>query len=313
MKDKKIAVIGGAGFLGSHLVDYLIAERNDVLVLDNLIVGRKDFVNPVARFLWHDITHSETSLYKIFSSHQIEYVFNYAAEPYVPASYDRPLHVLDVNARGALMLMNAAQDAGVKRILQVSSGEIYGESLGSIDEEERLRPHSSYGATKLGIDALVQTRFQESGCPAIALRQFNCLGERDVLHPYVVPEIYRQLSKSDCVYLGNNSYRDFMYAGDAVRMATELLEKGNLGEVYNLGSEDGIKIYDLARMIGIFMGKDIFVEEDENRKRKWEIWNLRADNSKIYKVIEARPQVQLEEAVKRTIEYYKANEDKWAF
>ncbi len=308
-----MAVIGGAGFLGSHLVDYLVEQGNNVLVLDNLISGRKDFINPKAKFLWCDITHSEAGLRKIFESYGILYVFNYAAEPYVPCSYDRPLHVFDVNARGALMVMNAAQDAGVKGILQVSSAEIYGDVEGVINEESRARPHSTYGATKLAIDAIVQTRWREAKCPAIALRQFNCLGERDVLHPYVVPEIYRQILKSDHVYLGNNSYRDFIYAGDAVRIAVELLEKGQFGEVYDLGSQEGIKIYDLARMIGIFIGKEVCVEEDEARKRKWEIWHLKSDNSKIYKVVEARPKVGLEEAVKRTIKYYKENPDKWAF
>jgi len=312
MKNKNVVVIGGAGFLGSHMVDYL-AEDNNVLVLDNLICGRRDFVNPKAKFIWCDITHSETSLVKIFKNHKTDYVFNYAAEPYVPSSYDRPLHTLDINTRGALMVINAAKDALVAGVLQVSSAEIYGDAQGMIDEEYPARPHSTYGATKLAIDTLVQTRWRESTCPVISLRQFNCLGERDVLHPYVVPEIYRQLREGDTVCLGNNSYRDFIYAGDAVRIAVELLEKGRYGEVYNLGSETGIKIYDLARAIGVFMGKDVIVEEDESRKRKWEIWHLQSDNSKIYGVVKARPQVSLSEALKRTIEYYMQNEDKWAF
>ena len=182
-----------------------------------------------------------------------------------------------------------------------------------INEERQARPHSTYGAAKLAIDSMVQTRWREANCPAMALRQFNCVGERDVLHPYVVPEIYRQLREGDVVFLGNNSSRDFMYVGDAARIAVELLEKGKPGEVYNLGSQASIKIYDLARLVGIFMGKDVFVEEDYRRKRKWEIWNLQADNSKIYSVVDFRPKVGLELAIKRTIEYYKKNEDKWAF
>lgn len=312
MKNKKVCVIGGAGFLGSHLVDYLV-ERNDVLVLDNLIVGRKEFIHPEAKFQWCDITHSESVLRKIFESYKIDYVFNYAAEPYVPMSYDRPLHVFDVNARGAMLVMSAAQDAGVTGILQVSSAEIYGKIDGMITEDDKTSPHSSYGASKSAIDSMVQTRWRESKCPVISLRQFNCLGERDVLHPYVVPEIYRQLLKSDTVHLGNNSFRDFIYAGDAVKMAVELLEKGEFGEVYNLGSQEGVKIYDLAKMIGAIMGKGVYVQEDEKKKRKWEIWHLQADNTKIYKTIESRPQVPLEQAVKLTIDYYEANPDKWAF
>lgn len=313
MKNKKVCVLGGAGFLGSHLVDYLIEQENEVLVLDNLIAGRRDFINPKAKFLWFDITHSESLLRKVLEQEKIEYVFNYVAEPYVPYSYERPLHVFDVNARGALMVMNASQDAGVKGILQVSSAEIYGKVDGSINEEHPANPHSTYGGAKLAIDTLVQTRWREAKCPTIALRQFNCLGERDVLHPYVVPEIYRQLKISDVVYLGNNSFRDFIYAGDAVKMAVELLEKGQFGEVYNLGSQEGIQMYDLAKMIGNMLGKKIEVIEDEKRKRAWEIWRLQSDNSKIYATIDRRPEFTLEQAVKKTIDYYESNPDKWAF
>ena len=209
----------------------------------------------------------------------------------MPVSYARPLHVFDANVRGALMVMNAAQESGVEGILQISSAEIYGDLTGSITEDDYARPHSTYGATKSVIDAIVQIRWREVKCPAIAIRQFNVLGERDVLHPYVVPEIYKQLKESDRVFL----------------------EKGKFGKVYNLGSEEGIKIYDLAKIIGILMGKEICVVEDKRRKRKWEVWHLKSDNSKIYGVVEARPEVCLEEAVKRTIDYYEKNGDKWAF
>lgn len=312
MTGKKVVVIGGAGFIGSHLVNYLVEAGNVVIVLDNLISGRKDFIHPRARFVWCDITHSEYQLAKHLRG--VDYVFNYAAEPYIPVSFDRPLHVMDINARGALMVMNAAQEAGVMGILQVSSAEIYGDSTaGKITEEYPARPRSTYGAAKLAIDTMVQTRWHEAKCPVISLRQFNCLGERDVMHPYVVPEIYRQAKRSNVVRLGNNSFRDFIYVGDAVRIAVELMEKGQHGAVYNLGAEDGIQMYDLARMIGKMLGKEITVEEDPRRKRPWEIWHLQSDNSKIYQVVEGRPEVSLEEAVRRTINYYEENPDKWGF
>jgi nucleoside-diphosphate-sugar epimerase len=312
MKNQNVCVIGGAGFLGSHLVDYLVKDNN-VLVLDNLIIGRKDFVNPLAKFIWFDITHSEFSLNNIFKKYGIKYVFNYAAEPYVPASYDRPLHTFEINTKGALMVMNAAQDAGVRGILQISSAEIYGDIIGKINEEATARPHSTYGASKLAIDNLVQTRFREAGSPIISLRQFNCIGERDVLHPYVVPVIYTQLLKGREVRLGNNSFRDFMYAGDQARMAVNLLEHGEFGEVYNLGSETGIQIYELAKLIAEIMGKEIEIVVDESRKRKWEIWNLCSDNTKIHETIKTGTSITFEEALKKTISYYDQNPGTWAF
>lgn len=325
IKDCNVCVIGGAGFLGSHLVNHLIEDRNcEVLVLDNLITGKKEFVHPKAKFIWCDITHSENQLIKIFKENKIEYVFNYAAEPYIPVSFERPLHVFDINARGALMVMNAAQEAGVKGILQVSSAEIYGDAPDhKIDENYPARPHSTYGAAKLAIDALVQARWRENKCPVIALRQFNCVGERET-HEYVIPEIIEQLDKAELhpyeyntyvIKLGNNSFRDFQYAGDAVRMAVELLEKGQFGEVYNMGSEEGIKIYDLAWMIGEIMKKDatISIEVDESRVRPWEIWRLQSDNTKLYSVIDYRPKVSLEEALIKTINDFKNNGNKWVY
>ena len=160
IKNSKVAVIGGAGFLGSHLVKHLIEDRDcEVLVLDNLIAGQKKFIHEKAKFMWCDITHSESELRRIFRTNAIEYVFNYAAEPYIPVSFERPAHVFDLNARGALLVLNAAQDAMVKGILQVSSAEIYGDAPNHpIDEKYPANPHSTYGASKLAIDALVQAR-----------------------------------------------------------------------------------------------------------------------------------------------------------
>lgn len=309
IQNTSVCVIGGLGFLGSHLVDYLIDERNcEVLVLDNLITGKEKFKHPKAKFIWCDITHSETQLIKLFKDHKIEYVFNYSAEPYIPVSFERPLHVFDINARGALMAMNASHHAGCKGFLQVSSAEIYGDApRHAISERYPANPHSTYGASKLAIDCLVQSRWREAGVKAIAMRQFNCIGERET-HPYVITTIINQLAKSNKIKLGNNSFRDFQYAGDAVRMAVELLEKGEFGDVYNMGSEEGIKIYDLAHKFGSYFGwSEVEIEVDPTRVRPWEIWHLQSDNTKLYSVIDYRPKTTLEEALKKTVAYYQAN------
>lgn len=318
IRKKHVAVIGGAGFLGSHLVDHLIEDRDcHVVVIDNLISGHRKFVNPKATFVWCDITHSESELRRIFETYKVQYVFNYSAEPYIPVSFARPLHVFDINARGALIAMNAAQDAGVKGFLQVSSAEIYGDSHGSISESEPVQPRSSYGASKMAIDALVQARWREAKTPAIAMRQFNCVGARET-HPYIIPEIidqiYRKRKGSKAVvHLGNNSSRDFLYANDAVRMAVLLLEKGKFGEVYNMGSQHTTKIYDLAQDIGKLMEVDVFVAHDEKRDRPWEIWHLLSDNTKLYKAIGTYKTAPLRVALKSTLNYFYDNGCRWDF
>ncbi len=335
-----VVVVGGAGFLGSHLVAHLIEDRScNVLVVDNLVAGRREFVHPDADFEHHDITGSEEYLCKLFRSFfasrgKSGFVFNYAAYPYIPVSFERPLHVFNVNAMGALKVINAAQEAGAKGILQVSSAEIYGEHPAEVDPSRRtpkgmkisegdtVIPHSSYGAAKAAIDSMVQVRWRESRCPVLALRQFNCVGERET-HPYVIPEIISQLSQVESnrvsisneaptVRLGNNSFRDFQYAGDAVQMAAELLEKGEFGDVYNMGSEGGIQVYDLAVQIGVAMGfPDVRVVEDESRRRPWEIWHLQSDNSKLYRTIEGRASTPLADALHRTVRWYQDHGCRW--
>jgi nucleoside-diphosphate-sugar epimerase len=312
IKNVNVCVIGGAGFIGSHLVDYLINERDcNVLVLDNLITGQTKNINPKAKFIWHDIRDNENELIRIFQSHQIEYVFNYAAEPYIPECFERPMHFFDINATSVLRVLNACQVANIKGLLQVSSAEIYGDMVGKITEKDPVEPHSTYGVSKLAADGLVQVRWKEAKVPAIARRQFNCVGEKET-HEYVIPEIISQLSKSSKVKLGNNSFRDFQYAGDAVSMAVELLEKGEFGEVYNMGSEDGIQIYDLANLIGKLMGHEsVEIEVDQARVRPWEIWHLQSDNTKLYSAIGNKIPTSLEESLKRTIQYFYDNGDKW--
>lgn len=312
IKNCNVCVIGGAGFLGSHLVDHLIDDREcKVLVLDNLITGLKKHLNEKAKFLWFDIRDDENDLAKVFIDNKIDYVFNYAAEPYIPECFERPMHFFDINATSVLRVLNACQKAGIKGVLQVSSAEIYGDMTGKITEEDPIVPHSTYGVSKVAADGLVQVRWREAGVPAIAMRQFNCVGERET-HPYVIPEIISQLNQSNKIKLGNNSFRDFQYSRDAVTMAVELLEKGDFGEVYNMGSEGGIKIYELAKLIGELMGhEEVIIEVDQERVRPWEIWHLQSDNTKLYKAIGKRKPTSLRDALKKTIEYYRANNNKW--
>tara|TARA_R110000744_G_scaffold379993_1_gene499397 strand:+ start:2738 stop:3709 length:972 start_codon:yes stop_codon:yes gene_type:complete len=312
IKNTNVCVIGGAGFIGSHLVDYLTEKRKcNVIVLDNLITGQTKNINPKAKFIWHDIRDNENELTRILKSHKIEYVFNYAAEPYIPECFERPMHFFDINATSVLRVLNACHAADIKGIIQVSSAEIYGDMVGKIKENDPVEPHSTYGVSKLAADGLVQVRWREAKVPAIAIRQFNCVGERET-HEYVIPEIIEQLSKSNTVRLGNNSFRDFQYAGDAVEMAVELLEKGQFGEVYNMGSEGGIKIYELAHLIGKLMNhNEVIIDTDESRIRPWEIWHLQSDNTKLYSVIGQKVPTNLEEALTKTIKYFYDNGNQW--
>ena len=160
IRNTKVCVIGGAGFLGSHLVDHLIDDRDcEVLVLDNLITGLRKHIHKDAEFQWFDIRDDEDELSRILKEHNIEYVFNYAAEPYIPECFDRPMHFFQINATAVLKVLSACHKAGVKAILQVSSAEIYGDMKGKIKETDPVEAHSTYGVSKLAADGLCLRRF----------------------------------------------------------------------------------------------------------------------------------------------------------
>jgi UDP-glucose 4-epimerase len=311
-----VAVIGGAGFLGSHLCEHLLTERGcRVVVIDNLSIGRMEHVHPDAVFEKYDITGSEEGLQRLFEKHRIRYALNYAAVPFVPSGFTRPLPTFEVTAAAVLKVLVACERAGVEGLLQVGSGEIYGNSHGSIGEDDVPEPHSTYGVSKLAADGLVRVRWKEAGTRAMVMRQFNCYGPQ-CTWPYVIPTIISQLAEGPVVFLGNNSRRDFQYCGDAVRMAVELLECGDWGGVYNMGSESSVLIFDLAQLIGKLMGHDevrIEVDPARVRPKDVEIWHLCSDNAKLYGAIKRRPETPLEEGLRKTIDAYHRAGKRWAF
>jgi len=122
MKKKNIAIIGGCGFIGSHLTNDL-AKENNVLVLDNLMTGKKEYISQKPEFQRFDIRYSVIRLYKFFKDFKIDYVFHLAAEPFIPMSYEHPEEFFDVNVGGTLNVLKASQEARVKRILYLSSSD----------------------------------------------------------------------------------------------------------------------------------------------------------------------------------------------
>lgn len=328
IEGKKVCVVGGAGFLGSHLVNQLIDLKCEVTVLDNLSVGRMQFVNSKAVFMQCDIKGSFSNEQMETEFQGIDYVFNYSSMPYIPVCLEHPIEVINTNTLGALRVVEAAHKAGVKRILQVSSAEVYGNTnvgprvMGNENSGYcTVSPISTYGISKAAIDLLCQYRFKEAGVPVIILRQFNCVGERET-HPYVIPEIIDQIHKANvhadmtiAIRLGANTRRDFMYAGDATAMAIELLEHGELGQTYDLGSESNITIHDLARLICEIMrpGCKLKIEEDKSKLRPCEIWSLKSDNSKIANVTFYKQKTNLEEALKKTIAYFEMSNHDWGW
>ena len=314
-------VIGGAGFLGSHVVHKLVAQGVDVSVMDDLSIGKLAWLPNKCKLHSVDISHPEVSIaYLAKRFDRVDCVFNYAAKPFIPDSFQNPIDFVNTNTVGAFKVLEACRLAGVKRFLQVSSAEVYGNSISfsssvrKLNELSPLAPPSTYASTKTAIDSLCVAGFLERDIPVIILRQFNCVGERET-HPYVIPEIIQQLHKSNEIYLGANTARDFLYAGDAADMAIELIAMGEPGEVYNMGSQSSIQIYDLARLIGSIMrpNEEIEIVTDSTRFRPCDILHLCSDNSKLFSTITTRPKVTLTAALEKTIRYFQEQGNTWGW
>ncbi len=307
----KYLVIGGAGFIGSHIVDKLLEKGHEVVVMDNLVSGRREFVPEAAIFEWGDIRNPK-DIARVMAKHDLfDRAINLAAQPYIPKCYDDPELFFETNANGTLNVLRACEQFGVARFLQYASAEEYGTQSGKIDENVAVRPQSTYGVSKVAADYLCQVRHHESGIEAIALRQFNCFGPRET-HEYVIPEIISQLAESPIgaaaeIKLGNvKAARDFLYVEDAAEYAIELLEKGRGGEIYNLGSEGCITIEELAHTIGRVMGyPEVKIGVNPAKYRPWDIERLQADNTKIHGVVSYRPQTTFALGLEKTIDYFR--------
>ncbi len=315
LNGKKVMVTGGAGFIGSTLVRELLAEGAEVLVLDSFTSGDLSNLEEVAdriEVVEGDIRDRE--LANILRANGIQVIFNLAAEAYIPYCYDRPREFFEINADGALNVLLAAEDTVVERVLQYSSSEVYGSAMYvPMDEHHPTLPLSTYAVAKLAADRLCYTLHRERQIPVIILRQFNVYGPRET-QPYVIPEIISQLARSNRLRLGNTrARRDLTYVDDAVRGAVALAKCDDaLGEVVNLGTGRDWSIDELARTLGKVMGYDeIEITLDAARLRPLDVERLQCNYFKMHMLTGWKPQVELVEGLRRTVEDFQGRGHKW--
>lgn len=324
IKGSRVAVVGGAGFIGSHVANMLRMQDCEVHVLDNLSVGRVENLHLDTNIHIVDITDL-SKLRPIIHIIEPHYVFNYAAHPYIPTCYEDPKKVFDVNAYGAVNVITVANECtNIRAILQVSSAEVYGDHSedygnGASEHYTDLDPLSTYAAAKLAVDAYCRAVYIESNVPVIVLRQFNCIGAKET-HPYVLPEIISQLHKNRSgdtskLHLGNNTRRDFMDVRDAASAAIRLIEVGELGGVYNLGSSETRSIAEIVEIAATVM--DIHTYDvkwgSPDRVRKNELWKLLSDNTKTISTIGKFQNHNIESAIRYAYEDFVANGFKWSW
>ncbi len=308
---KKVLITGGAGFIGSHLVEECLSRGWEVHVLDSLVSGKASYIHHPGVVLYTESIVARIEIDEVF-----DYVFHLAAEPYIPYSYMAPRLFCETNIIGTLSVLDYAKRTGVKRVLVVSTSEVYGTcSPGTeLTEKSPLNPISTYAVTKLAADRLSIARWHEDKVPVIIFRPFNCFGPR-ATQEYVIPEIIAQAIRGDTIKLGNTeSVRDFSYVADTAWAMAECIEKGTLGEVYHYGSGLYRDIGSIVVDVENILNKRLKIVRDEGRFRPVDVTWLWADNSKFDSLpVGEHYDTVFFTGLQKTIEWFQNNGNRWAY
>lgn len=234
----RIVVTGGAGFIGSHLVDRLIKEGHAVQVIDNLYTGNKDFVNPKAEFVELDIRSSE--LYSTLELFKPDYIFHQAAQTEVTTSMNNPMLDCDINLMGLINLLNVSVKLDIKKFLMPSSAAVYGNlTTLPLDETMTGNPSSFYGLTKLTAEHYLRIYHESYGLQYICYRYSNVFGPRQGNggEGGVISIFSKAISQDDSIviYGDGEQTRDFIYIDDVVE-ANILGMQSQFNGIYNVST-----------------------------------------------------------------------------
>jgi len=301
--NKKIIVTGGAGFIGSHLVDRLIKEGNRVAIIDNLSTGKKENLNPEAEFYQTDIRDFEKIL-PVFKN--VDYVFHLAAIPRVPVSIQDPIGTSQVNILGTINVFRAASDNKVKRVIFASSSSVYG-------DQERLplietmipNPISPYGLQKLVGEQWAGLFTNIYNLPVISLRYFNVYGPRidpDSDYSLVIGKFLKLKSQNKplTIFGDGEQTRGFCYVDDVVEANIKAMESEKLkgGEKINIGSEKSQSVNYLAKLLG---GEIKYLAP-----REGDVLHTRADINLAKKFLDWSPKISFEAGLEKTKQWFYA-------
>jgi len=254
----KTLVTGGAGFIGSNLVDRLIEENFDVVVIDNLESGYSKNLNSKAEFYQLDLTKKENEETILSALNGVDYVFHLAALPRVQPSIENPQKYHDANVNATLRMLKLSNEAGVKRFVFTSSSAVYGDTDEfPTSESAELNPLSPYGLHKLIGDQYCKLFSSIYDLETVCLRYFNVFGERMPMqgdYSLVMAVFAKQmLDKKPMTIRGDGEQkRDFVYVGDVARANILAAITPNIGsgEVFNIGSGQNRSVNQIATLMG---------------------------------------------------------------
>ncbi len=299
-------VTGGAGFIGSHIAAALAARGDDVRVFDNFSTGKHSNLAqvPQAEIVEGDLRDRAAVARAV---NGMNYVLHLAAMVSVPQSMSDPVSTDAVNVTGTLHVLEAARQAGVRRVVLASSCAVYGDNDElPLKEISQTRPLSPYAASKLTAEILCQTYYRAYGLPTVCLRYFNIYGPRqDPNSEYaaVIPKFAQRLKagQSPTVFGDGTQTRDFVHVSDVVRANLLACERdGAIGQVLNVASGRGTSLLDLISTLNDLLGASIGPEFAP--ARSGDIRHSRGDGALIATTLGFRPEMSLVDGLKTIIE-----------
>ncbi|MHB1393081.1 MAG: GDP-mannose 4,6-dehydratase [Clostridia bacterium] len=308
----KALIVGGAGFVGSYLIDYLRDECKWSLCVTKMQhenINKKDVdVFDLDILIKDDIV-------RLLNTIRPDYIFHLAAQSSVALSWKNPALTIDVNIKGAVNLLDAVRELNYRnRVLLIGSGEEYGhikEDETPISENNVTRPGNIYAATKVAQNLIGKIYSDAYNMDIVMVRAFNHIGPNQ--SPiFVVADFCKQVAeiekgiKVPVIRVGNlSAKRDFTDVRDVVRAYALLVQKGKIGETYNVGSGNAIAINDILNMILSMTDTNISVEVDEDKLRPVDVPIIEADIAKLRETTGWRKNISLEETIADTLNYWR--------
>lgn len=316
---KTLLVTGGAGFIGSNFIRYMVRKYDGykIINLDKLTyAGNLENLKDIEdiknyRFIKGDICDRDL-VEDIFSGNKIDAVVNFAAESHVDRSITDPGVFIQTDVYGVFVLLEAATKYKSKVFLQISTDEVYGSiEKGSFTEDDPLAPNSPYSASKTGAEMIVRAFFKTYQTPILVTRTSNNFG------PYQYPEKIIPLFVTNLIdgkkvplYGDGMNVRDWIYVSDNCIALDMVLHKGKIGEVYNIGAgNEKPNVWITKKILEILEKPETMIEPVTDRlghDRRYSV-----DCSKIEKELGWKPVVDFEEALHRTVHWYVNNEKWW--
>lgn len=313
---KKVLVTGADGFIGSHLVELLLAEGYEVRALSvynsfNYWGWLEDINHPNLEVVCGDVRDPN---YCREIMQGCDTVLHLAALIAIPYSYVAPDSYVDTNIKGTLNICQAARDLGVERVVVTSTSEVYGTAqYVPIDEKHPRQPQSPYSATKIGADAIAMSFYNAFNLPVVIARPFNTYGPRQSARA-IIPTIITQIANGAReIKVGDlTPTRDFNYVKDTCRGFLALAKAPGIeGQEINIATNSEISMEDTLKTIARLMNADVKWVQDPDRIRpsKSEVFRLWGDNTKITTLTDWRPQYSIEDGLAETIEWFTKKEN----